>query len=46
MKFAFVSTEKAWAPVSVLCKVLDVSRSGFYAWQERGPSTRLVEDEK
>ena len=46
MKFAFVCAEKAWAPVSVLCRVLDVSRSGFYAWQERGPSARRVEDEK
>ena len=26
--------------------VLDVSRSGFYAWQEGGPSARRVEDEK
>ena len=46
MKFAFVAAEKAWAPVSVLCKVLDVSRSGFYAWNERGRSTRSSEDAK
>ena len=46
MKFAFVAAEKAWAPVSVLCKVLDVSRSGFYAWEERGPAPRLLADAK
>ncbi len=46
MKFAFIAAEKAWAPVVVLCKVLEVSRSGFYAWEERGPSTRSAEDEK
>ncbi len=46
MKFAFIAAEKAWAPVSVLCKMLEVSRSGFYASQERGPSVRAVEDEK
>ncbi len=46
MKFAFIAAEKAWAPVAALCKVLDVSRSGFYAWEERGPSTRSVADEK
>jgi putative transposase len=46
VKFAFIAAEKAWAPVSVLCKILDVSRSGFYASQERGPSVRVVEDKK
>ena len=33
MKFAFIAAEKAWAPVPLLCRVLEVSRSGFYAWQ-------------
>ena len=46
MKFAFIAAEKASAPVAVLCKVLDVSRSGFYAWDERGRSTRASEDAK
>jgi hypothetical protein len=34
VKFAFISAEKAWAPVSVLCRILGVTRSGFYAWEE------------
>jgi len=46
VKFTFISAEKAWAPVSVLCKVLEVSRSGFYAWEERGRSSRSVADEQ
>lgn len=46
MKFAFVAAEKASAPVALLCKVLGVSRSGFYASQARGPSTRANEDAK
>ncbi len=46
MKFAFVAAEKAWAPVTVLCKLLGVSRSGFYAWEERGRSTRSTDDAK
>ena len=45
MKFAFIAAEKAWAPISVLCKVLDVSRSGFYAWDERGRSSRSTSRE-
>ena len=40
MRFAFISAEKARAPVSILCRVLEVTRSGFYAWLARGPSER------
>ena len=27
-------------PLSVMCQVLEVSRSGYYAWIERPPSKR------
>ena len=30
--------------MTTLCRVLDVSRSGFYAWSKRPPSKRTVED--
>ncbi len=46
MRFAFISAEKAWAPVSVLCRVLGVTRSGFYAWQQRDPSEQASDDQK
>jgi len=46
VKFAFISAEKAWAPVSVLCRVLEVTRSGFYAWQARDPSEQAIDDQK
>ncbi len=32
--------EKANYPVSLMCRVLDVSRSGLYAWERRGTSAR------
>jgi putative transposase len=35
VKFGFIDAEKARYPVAVLCDVLEVSRSGFYAWKER-----------
>ena len=31
-------------PVRTLCRVLDVSPSGFYAWRDRDPSPRSMDD--
>ena len=42
--FRFIDAEKACYPISLLCKVLKVSRSGYYAWRGRAPSKRSVED--
>lgn len=38
--FEFIDAEKASYPVWVLCKVLKVSRSGYYDWRSRPPSKR------
>jgi putative transposase len=42
--FRFIEAEKAGFPISLLCKVLKVSRSGYYAWKGRPPSKRSRED--
>jgi putative transposase len=46
MRFAFIDVEKASYPMRILCRVLRVSRSGYYAWRARKPSTRALEDER
>ena len=44
MVYAFVEREKANHAVARLCRVLGVSPSGYYAWRQRQPSTRVRED--
>lgn len=46
MRFEFVLAERAVWPVSVMCDVLQVSRSGYYAWQGRPASAREIADGK
>ena len=44
MKFAFIAAEKALHSVTVLCRCLRVTRSGFYAWAQRPPSAHAQRD--
>ncbi len=44
MMFRFLSAEKANHAVAVLCRILGVSRSGYYAWAARPPSQRSIDD--
>src|SRR3954462_5493543 len=43
--FWFVAAKKAEHSIKTMCRVLGVSRSGFHAWEKRGPSARQAEDE-
>jgi transposase InsO family protein len=40
MRFRFIEGHRSHWPISVQCVVLDVTRSGYYAWRKRPPSQR------
>ncbi len=46
MKFAFIKQHRSRWPVRVMCRVLKVWHSGFYAWLKRKPSRRRIRQEK
>jgi putative transposase len=42
--FGFVASKKAEHSIALMCRVLEVSRSGYHAWERRPPSVRALED--
>lgn len=46
MKFTFIRAEKANFSVAFMCRQLEVSTSGFYAWNARPPSAHELEDQR
>ena len=46
MRFAFIATEKACYPVALMCRVLKVSRAGYYAWCKRPASQHTQQDQR
>jgi|SRR4029077_15336099 len=45
MRYRFIQAEKALYPVEVLCQVLTVARSGYYAWCRRPLSVRTQQNQ-
>ena len=46
MRFRFIEAQKAYFPVSLMCRILRISRAGYYAWRVREPSARARADQK
>ena len=45
MRYRFIQAEKAAYPVEVLCRVLTVARSGYYAWCRRPLGARAQQNQ-
>jgi putative transposase len=45
VRYAFIIQHQETWPIAVLCEVLDVSRSGFYAYAQRQAASRRDQDE-
>jgi len=44
MKYQFITEHRQEYPISIMCRVLEVAVSGFYAWLRRVPSRRSQEN--
>jgi putative transposase len=44
VKYACIAAQRDSYPVALMCRVLQVARTGFYAWLERAPSARAQAD--
>jgi putative transposase len=44
VRFVFIAAEKALYPIRLLCEVLDVTPSGYYAWVDRPASPKKIAD--
>jgi transposase InsO family protein len=46
VRFTFIAAKKAEHPVTMLCRCLRVTRSGFYAWRRRPESRHTASDRR
>ncbi len=44
MKYAYIAQQRQTFPLHAMCKILKVSRSGYYDWKNRGESRRVLHD--
>jgi transposase InsO family protein len=44
-KHQFIAASASQYPVTIICRVLEVARSGYYAWKRRKPSQHQQRDD-
>ena len=46
MRYGCIERHRGEFPVKLMCRVLEVTRSGYYAWRKREPSARARSNER
>ena len=46
MRYRFIREQHDWHSVKTLCRVMKVSRGGYYQWLTRKPCAREIEDRR
>lgn len=46
MRYRFIKEQHEWHSVQILCRVMGVSRSGYYQWLVRKPCARAIADKR
>ena len=46
MRYGFVARHRAVWPVRMMCRLLDISHSGFYDWCDRAPSKHCQDNDR
>ncbi len=46
MKYACIDENRGAYPVRMMCRLLEVKPSGYYAWRHREPSRTVKENER
>ena len=44
MRFGAIHRHRRRYPIELMCRVLEVSRGGYYAWRDRGESARTLQE--
>lgn len=44
MKYQFIEDHRDQYPVTLMCRVLEIARSGYYAWRKQPLSARQMAD--
>lgn len=46
MRYGFIARHRSIWPLRHMCRLLEVSRSGFHEWHSRAPSARAIDNER